>query len=621
MCGLAGFVGKGDFDDLEAMSRAIIHRGPDGKGQYHDPETQVFLGHRRLAIIDLEHGAQPMWNEDGHIGVVYNGEIYNHHELRRDLVARGYRFATDHSDTEVLVHGYQEWGAELPCHLNGMFAFVIYDRLTKRIFAARDRFGEKPLYYAQLPGLFLFASELQALTQHSAFQGELDRKALQKFFAYGFIPAPNAIWRNSAKLPHGHRLEFGVTDQELRISPYWRFELDPGPAKTARQEVAARDELCGLLSDAVCNRLMSDVPIGTFLSGGVDSSCVTALAQRHFSGGPIHSFTVGFNEKSYDESAHARSAARFIGSSHHERRFDLASAIDLMPEIASRLGEPFGDPSILPTYLLCRFTREYVTVALSGDGCDELFAGYDTFKALRAAELYHAVMPDFVHRGVRRLVDLLPRSERYMAFDYKLRRALVGLSLPPAAWNPAWIGPLEPDDLMDLFHEQVDTETVYEEAIALWSQSAGKPLVERTLEFYTNIYLPEDILTKTDRASMMVSLESRAPFLDNHVVEFVRKLPTNLKIRHGQQKYLFKQAVKELLPAETLTRRKQGFGIPLLRWLEQMSLNTKSLAGAKMDPLCVERMWRQHREGKRDRRLFLWCCHMLSQTPFALDHC
>jgi asparagine synthase (glutamine-hydrolysing) len=619
MCGLAGFIGAGTLDDLEAMTRAIVHRGPDGDGHYVDPHAQVFLGHRRLAIIDLEHGAQPMWDQSESIGVVYNGEIYNHVELRRDLVARGHRFATDHCDTEVLIHGYREWGTELPSRLNGMFAFVIYDRDTKRIFAARDRFGEKPFYYARLPGLFLFASEIQALVKHSAFRAELDRKALQKFFAYGFIPAPSAIWRNTAKLPHGHRLEFSLTDQDLRVSPYWRFELDPGPAMTARQEAAAQDELHGLLSEAVRSRLMSDVPIGTFLSGGVDSSCVTALAQRHFTGGAVRSFTVGFNEKSYDESAYARTAARFIGSSHQEQRLDLGSAIELMPEIASRLGEPFGDPSILPTYLLCRFTREHVTVALSGDGCDELFAGYDTFKALRAAEFYHFVMPGFVHRGVRRLVDLLPRSKRYMAFDYKLRRALLGLSLPPSAWNPAWIGPLGPDDLVDLFHEPLEVESVYEEAVRLWARSAGKPLLERTLEFYTNIYLPEDILTKTDRASMMVSLECRAPFLDIHVVEFVRKLPSELKFRHGKQKYLFKRAMRDVLSAETLARRKQGFGIPLLGWLEQMSMNTKKLAGMTLDPLCVERMWRQHREGKRDHRLFLWCCHMLSRAPLALD--
>ncbi len=618
MCGLAGFVGNGDERDLTAMTRALIHRGPDGEGHYVDQDTRVFLGHRRLAIIDLDHGAQPMWNEDRQVGVVYNGEIYNHEALRSQLEARGHRFATDHCDTEVLVHGYAEWGPDLPRHLNGMFAFVIYDRRHKRLFAARDRFGEKPFYYAHVNGLFLFASEIQAFREHSAFRPELDRRALQKFFAYGFIPAPTAIWKHTAKLPHGHRLEYSLSDHKVDVSPYWQFELDPGPAMTDKKAAAARDELCHLLSESVRTRLMSDVPIGTFLSGGIDSSCITALAQSHYKDGPVRTFTVGFTERTYDESGYARSVAQFLGSEHHEQRLDLELAIDLLPDLASRLGEPFGDPSILPTYLLCRFTREHVTVALSGEGCDELFAGYETFGALRAAELYHAVMPHVVHRGVRRLVDLVPRSQRYMAFDYKLRRALTGLSLPPAVWNPAWIGPVEPRDLEDLFHEPLEVESIYEEAVRLWSRSEGKPLLERTLEFYTNIYLPESILTKTDRASMMVSLETRAPFLDNHLVEFVRKLPTDLKVRKGVRKYLMKEAVKEMLPAETLARRKQGFGIPLLRWLEQMPVDTANLANGTIDPLCVERLSRQHRGGKRDHRLFLWCYHILSRSLPAL---
>ena len=404
------------------MTGAMAHRGPDGEGFHIDEKQQVFLGHRRLAIVDVADGAQPMWNEDKTICVIFNGEIYNHLDLRRELIARGHRFATDHSDTEVLVHGYEEWGERLPERLNGMFAFAIYDSPARRLFLARDRFGEKPLYYACCKDTFFFASELTVLTQHRHFRAEIDRRALQKFFAHGFIPSPNALFRNTYKLPAGSTATYSLASGSLQVSRYWRFVIDPSPTRAREEDLV--DELRFLLEQAVQRRLMSDVPLGIFLSGGIDSSAVLAAAVQRIPAGSIQTFSIGFSEKSYDETPYARTVARALGSDHHEQQLTLGLAQQIAGSVLSRLDEPLGDPSMLATYLLARFTREHVKVALGGDGGDELFAGYDPFAALKLARLYQSTVPQWVHRLIRRGAELLPVSSRNMAFDFKLRRAL-----------------------------------------------------------------------------------------------------------------------------------------------------------------------------------------------------
>jgi asparagine synthase (glutamine-hydrolysing) len=352
VCGIAGFAGAGDRADLERMTTALAHRGPDGEGYYVDEAAAVFLGHRRLAIIDLATGDQPMWNADQTVGVIFNGEIYNHVELRTELVRRGHRFRSDHSDTEVLVHGYREWGEDLPLKLNGMFAFVIYDRTRGRLFAARDRFGEKPFYYSHRPGFFAFASELAALASHGRVDRSLDTRALQKLFAYGYIPAPNAALKGARKLPGGSWLSFDLASGELSVRSYWRFSIEPDHSLTDADEPRLIEECAALLTQAAQRRLMSDRPLGVFLSGGLDSSTILAiLAER---GGVEHlsSFTIGFNEASFDESAHARTVADFLGTAHHERRLDMDLARELAPSVLARLDEPMGDASILPTHLL-----------------------------------------------------------------------------------------------------------------------------------------------------------------------------------------------------------------------------------------------------------------------------
>lgn len=617
MCGLVGFVGPGDASDLAAMANAVAHRGPDGEGFFADPEMPVFLGHRRLAIIDIEGGEQPMWNEERTLCVIFNGEIYNHRELRRELESQGYRFKSDHSDTEVLLHGYAAWGEDLPRRLNGMFAFCIYDRVRKRLFLARDRFGEKPLYFAQQGKLFAFASELNAIAAHSKFEARLRGRSLQKLMAYGFLPAPNAILENCEKLPGGSFMTFDIVSGASRIGRYWRFALEPDHQMLERPETELVEELRAHLFEAVRRRLMADVPLGFFLSGGLDSSAVLAAAAHVAPQTKLQTYTIGFREASFDESAYARRVAESLGADNAVEWLDLDAARDMAPSVLSRLDEPTGDASILPTYLLGRFTRKHVKVALSGDGGDELFAGYDPFQALAPASIYRALVPRPLHALLREAANRLPISTRNMSFDFKLRRTLGGLSYEPALWNPVWLAPLDPEAMRQLFEEALTPEELYSEALAEWQVNSKQSLIDRTLGFYTNFYLQDGVLAKVDRATMMSSLESRAVLLDNDLVDFCRRLPHQFKIRNGRRKYLLKRALEGLLPQAIIDRPKKGFGIPTAHWLRSLPRNPplSPVSGVRMDR--VGRAWSEHREGTADHRLFLWSWLALQSSSYV----
>ena len=549
-----------------------------------------------------------MWNEDQTVAVIHNGEIYNHLELRHQLIARGHRFSSDHSDTEVLVHGYEEWGADLPVRLNGMFAFAALDRSSRRLFLARDRFGEKPLYYTHRAGMFAFASELTALCQLPFVDRRIQPAAIQKFLAYGFLPSPHTLMEGIFKLPAGSWLLFDLEQDSVRTERYWQFALRPDDRLEESQDDGLAEELRELIVQAVRRRLIADVPLGLFLSGGIDSAAILAAAARCMPADQIRTFTIGFTESSFDESDYAAIVAKRFGTQHATDRLDLETARELLPGVLGALDEPLGDPSILPTYLLSRFTRREVTVALSGDGGDELFAGYDPFAALSLAQTYHRLMPSGLHRLLRDLADLLPLSDRNMSFDFKVRRALAGLSYPASMWNPAWLAPVEPDAMAALCDRPLAPEELYSEAIQQWEKSGPHgSLVDRTLEFYTTFYLTDNILTKVDRASMMSSLESRAVFLDNDLVAFCQRLPPRFKYRNGTRKYLLKRALERDLPAEILRRPKKGFGIPLAKWLrsEPAVLPLDPVPGIRIER--VRQAWIEHREGRKDHRLFLWC--------------
>lgn len=609
MCGIVGFIGAGDKNDLDRMMAAIAHRGPDGDGQYINGDNAIHLGHKRLSIVDLDGGAQPMWNEDQTVAVVFNGEIYNHQSLRRELEATGHTFATDHSDTEVLVHGWEEWGQDLPGRLNGMFGFAIWDSRKKVLFLARDRFGEKPLFWAKQGNSFYFASELAAIAGHRQFKAAINPLSIKKYFAHGFIPSPNAAYKDCHKLPAGQWLKFDLASGNIDCQPYWRFRTAPNPTPPSLDEAA--EEIEHLILQSVKRRLMSDVPLGVFLSGGIDSSFAAAAMCQHQNADKVLSFSIGFREKSFDESSHARAMASALKTRHHEDILDMDKAVAIMEDVLGRLDEPMGDASILPTYLLCRFARQKVTVALSGDGGDELFAGYDPFAALKPAAFYHAVMPGVAHKTMRSLADLLPKSAANMSFDFKLRRVLQGLDFGPELWTPVWMAPLEQADLEDLFNEPVNIEDIYSEVLTLWREDPSKNTVDKTLEYFSNFYLPDDILTKVDRAAMLNGLEARSIFLDNDLVDFTLGLPADYKFDGKTRKKVLKKAGERLLPQDILNRPKKGFGVPIKKWLADMDLTPEGVSAIGMDETKCRQRIAGHASGRQDHRLFLWSWRVL----------
>ena len=606
MCGIAGFVGQGTTADLRRMNDSLAHRGPDDVGVWVDERRGVFLGHRRLSIVDLGGGHQPMWTADGDLGVVFNGEIYNHLDLRKELIAHGCVFQTDHSDTEVLLQGYRHWGPEFTTRLNGMWAFVLYDRKTHTLFCSRDRFGKKPLYYTLQGGTFVFASELSAVTRHPAVRARLSTRSLQKYFAYGYIPSPSSVYEGIHKLPGGHSLTLEVSSGRFSIARYWEFVIEPFERIPADPEREWGEQLVELLSRAVQRRLMSDVPLGFFLSGGIDSSSVVALATRHVDRSRINTFSIGFEEPTFDESQYSSEVAQALGTNHNLDVLSLEKAHALLPDIVTKLDEPMGDSSLLPTYLLCKHTRAKVTVALGGDGADELFAGYDPFRALRAAELYGRWMPQPVHQAIRLAMSWLPVSHANMSFDFKIKRTLRGLSYSPKLWCPVWMGPLDPAEIGELFDEPVRLEDLYSEAIEQWDVCEQADLVDKVLQFYTKLYLQDDILVKVDRASMMHSLEVRAPYLDIELVDFVRHLPHRYKFRNGQTKYILKKALEKILPASVLYRPKKGFGVPIGSWLKEGMLKLDEDDRGPLDQEFVRRRLTLHQRGRSDERAFLW---------------
>jgi asparagine synthase (glutamine-hydrolysing) len=614
MCGIAGFVGAGEHADVHRMIDVLAHRGPDGEGVWIDQNSRVFFGHRRLSILDIAAGSQPMTTLDEQLVVTFNGEIYNHAELRANLEARGHRFKTDHCDTEVLLYGYREWGPGLLEKLNGMWSFAIYDRAKGEVFLSRDRFGKKPLFYYSDDHSFVFASELTALRLHPAVPENVDPEALQKFFAYGFIPAPWALLARVKKLPAGHWMKVSVQGLRCEIRKYWEFELDPFETIPQHPERTWGEELVQRLDEAVRCRLQADVPVGVFLSGGIDSTAIATLAARHHPS--IETFSIGFEERSFDEREFARLGAETANTRHHEEVLSPERYLNWALATAGKLDEVMGDSSILPTALVSKLAREHVTVALSGDGSDELFAGYDPFRALKPARLYSAVTGGKVNRTIRALAERLPVSHANMSLDFKLKRMLRGLSYTKQYWLPAWMGPLDPQEIGDLFGSKPDPEELYAEAIAAWNHPSAKNDVDRTIQFYVRLYLQDDILVKTDRASMMHRLEARCPFLDINVVDFARRIPASYKLRGGVTKYILKEAVRGLIPDRIIDRPKKGFGIPIGNWFKNGDLNLSSSPVPKeMDWSWVNRRLADHRAGRRDDRAMLWCAWLLQHSP------
>jgi asparagine synthase (glutamine-hydrolysing) len=616
MCGIAGFFGRGDAETLRRMAGRLAHRGPDGEGLLVEADAGVFLAHRRLAILDLTGGAQPMSTADGALTIVFNGEIYNFRELREELTRLGAHFVTDHSDTEVLLHGWRFWGETLPRRLNGMWAFALLDRERRRAFLSRDRFGKKPLFWCLRADTLVFASELTALREHADVPTSLSHRALRKYFGYGYVPAPLTFFEGVSKLPAGHSMTFDLAERSVRVERWWRYVPEPADVRPTGAERRWTEEFSALLDAAVARRLVADVPVGCFLSGGLDSSTVAALAMRHAGRERLKTFSIGFEEASFDETRYARQVAAHIGADHRIETLSIRRALDILPNLAACLDEPIADASILPTYLLCEHARRQVTVALGGDGADELLAGYDPFRALRYARAYERCVPRPVHRALSLTAARLPVSHRYMSFDFRLKRTLRGLDHRRALWLPVWMAPLAPSELEQLLESPVDLEDLYSEAIEAWDECASPDPVERTIAFYVRLYLQDDILVKVDRASMLHSLEVRAPFLDIELVDFLRRLPADMKLRGGTSKYVLRRAARPLLPAQVLARGKQGFGVPIGQWFRDGVLPAPRADRLGNGPFWNDRL-AEHRAERSDQRAYLWSDWILAASHVA----
>ena len=605
MCGICGLVSPErapDIDAVRRMSAALVHRGPDDDGLFC--EGPVALAARRLSIIDLAHGHQPIENEDGSAVVVQNGEIYNYRELKRELEGQGHRFATD-CDTEVLVHAYEEWGEGFVERLRGMFAIALWDKRRRRLLLARDRFGIKPLYYRHVGGELSFASELKAMLEQPGFSREIDPKAVAAYLAFNSIPAPLTIFAEARKLPPGYLLTWEGGGLELR-----RYAR-PGPMpagevrKGSPAELAA--ELREVLDDSIRAHLVADVPVGVLLSGGVDSGGIAALASRH-AGEPLRTFSIGFEEAGFNELSRARLVAERYGTDHHELIL-RPDAVELLPKLVEAFDEPFGDSSALPTYLVSQLASEHVKTAMSGEGGDELFGGYYTYVA------------DLLARRVGRLASLarplaeaLPSRTDRVGFDYKAKRFARAAALPPLERHHGWKEIFSPQARADLAGEGAaswDPLDLYRERYA---ETEGAEPLARMQDLDLGVYMVDDLLVKTDRLSMAHSLELRVPFLDPKVADFAFSLPTKLKVRGFAKKRLLRQALEPLLPREIVHGRKQGFSIPIAAWLrgplepfarEVLAPSAVARQGL-LDPAAVTPLLDRHCSGREDLSRQIW---------------
>uniref|UniRef100_I2PYD1 asparagine synthase (glutamine-hydrolyzing) n=1 Tax=Desulfovibrio sp. U5L TaxID=596152 RepID=I2PYD1_9BACT len=629
MCGIAGFVWPNHaslppeatrLEWLSAMTGTLAHRGPDGEGLVL--EGPAALGHRRLSIIDLAAGSQPMEDPTGRVVVTFNGEIYNYRELKARYAARGFRFRTN-SDTEAILAAWLLDGPAGLDDLEGMFAFALWDKATHTLFAARDRFGKKPFYYTLQDGVLAFASELSSLRQLPFLRLQTPVSALMRFAAYEYVPTPETIYRDVYKLKPGHSLLF--RDGRLTTAAYWDMPL-PGPEPEA-SEVELCDRLRLLLAQAVKRRLVADVPLGVFLSGGIDSSTVAALTAGMVS--RIKTFSIGFSEASYDESRYARLVASRFATDHHERILSADACGSLLPEIVARFDEPMADPSIVPTYLLSQVTRENVTVALGGDGPDELFYGYEYFPAFNLAAGYDRLPPFLRRRVIEPLARLLPHSAGYVNPRFVADTFLAGAAAPPWLRVQTWLSAFTAEAQAHLWRHPAPgllaPENLFAPTRDLFEAYPAEDRLARVGYAFARQYMLDYILVKVDRCSMMHSLEVRAPFLDRDVAEFICRLPSRYKLRGTKRKYLLKKAVAGLLPKEILGRGKRGFLIPVASWLRgQLRPQVDALLGEKhlreqglFDPKEVGRLVAEHVGGAADHRKKLWTLLVLQ---LWLDH-
>ncbi len=616
MCGISGIISFNAVPDrtvLESMSRALQHRGPDDNGiKCFD---RVALAHRRLAIIDLDNGRQPLSNEDGTVWIVFNGEIYNHLELRSTLNKHQFRTACD---TEVIVHLYEEYGEDAIAKLDGMFALAIYDRRNDKLLLARDRLGQKPLYYFISDTTMAFASELSALKQHPERPRQLNYQALHDYFSLQYIPAPATIYQHISKLPPAHTMTIDLNSRQTTLKRYWQLDFSH---KTDLSFDAASEKLRQLLTQAVKKRLMSDVPYGAFLSGGLDSTIITALMSQ-LCPHSVKTFTIGFEEKLYDERQYARQAAEAVNRSapypieHHIKTVN-PDDFELLQTLVRHYGEPYSDASMLPTFMLSKFTREQITVVLSGDGADEMFAGYERYLVMKYAAMANAVPGTLRRTLAKTLSRILPAKVEERSFNGRLQRLLALLSDESHERYFNIINRF-PDHLKYKLYGEALQHRQFTPAATLINsayQAATSPhYLEKLLETDIHTYLPGDILTKVDIASMACSLELRSPFMDFQLVEFAASLPFNYKQSGNSRKHILKHACRDIVPEQLLKRGKKGFGVPIAAWFrngwrEQLTchlLEGEAVKQGFLQRAAVEELLRQHCSLHADYSYPLW---------------
>ena len=633
MCGIAGFKTDRNFhllrESLPEATSSLSHRGPNDSGLFFDANHGLGFGHRRLSVIDLsEAGRQPMASDDGRVRIVYNGEVYNFREIRKTLEGLGHTFRTD-TDTEVVLKAYCQWGIDCLKRFSGMFSLGLWDETKECLFLARDRLGIKPLFYYYVSGTLFFASELKALMGHSAFPRDLDYDAVPLLLHYQYIPAPRTVFKNTFKLLPGHFARFckGV----LNIDPYWSLPDPEGEAQMPIQrEEDALEELDRLLTVAVSDRLISDVPLGGLLSGGIDSSIVAALMQKA-SNAPVKTFSIGFNEPGFNEAPWAAKVAEHLNTDHTEFYVSPGDALAVIPRLPEIYDEPFADSSAVPTFLVSKLARSRVTVALSGDGGDEQFAGYVRYWSTRAMAGAFQRLPEWFRNSTGCALGKIPAS--WLEKCYMPWRSFLPQRFNVANFPNKWqklVDLMQGGDIQSLYRMTVQlwpkevlpdllhvnlAESQYEET---FQDTEGWPILPRLMRVDQKTYLPDAMLTKVDRASMAVSLEVRVPLLDHRVVEFTSSLPDELKYRNGKGKYLLRKLLSRYVPEALFERPKMGFGVPIEKWfrgdLKEMVSDYLSVSRLKreglFDPNCVEIHLKEHLSGKANHQYRLWALLM-----------
>lgn len=609
MCGIAGFVGEGSRENLEKMISEIKHRGPDSRGA--DVYGNVGLAHARLAILDLTpSGHQPMWSKDRSVCIVFNGEIYNFQELKKDLAEKGHVFR-GMSDTEVILALYEKIGERVFEKLEGMFAIGLYDFKRKKLLLARDRLGKKPLYWCVVNGTLLFASELKALAAHPVFKKEIDIISLNKYFFYDYIPTPHTIFKNVFKLEPATFLSF--ENGNIAQKKFWHMNFPPSDI-SFKNTLSFLDEK---MNHAVKTRLVADVPVGIFLSGGLDSSTITYYAQKN-SPGKVKTFSIGFEDESFNESSYAEEVAGFLGTEHKNFAVCAEDLLDIIPRVVEMTDEPMADASIIPTFILSQHTREHVTVALGGDGGDELFAGYPTFQAEMFASWYKK-FPSCAKETFRKFTGRLPASRGNFSLEFKMKKFLEGADEPNIAHrHQKWLGTFSHDERSALFAKDVfgaiEEENIFEDTDRYMKGWEDVEIKNALLLLYQRTYMMDEVLVKVDRASMANGLEVRAPFLDAGVVELANSLPYSFKHRGLTGKYILKKLMTGKLPPHIIHRQKKGFGVPIGRWfhnelkdfcnsvLSEEGINRSGILNARS----VETLKNEHFSGTKDHRKKLW---------------